>query len=166
MRLQRGKIRLAHQMRAGRHLDGKVQHGFLPLTDVRLAVVDRHLVGNQRVFGANAQNCPMRHHAILALIQIAGGDHNHLALGLAQLAGLVHQRVVVGKKGAKLIRPVRQGEKHIRDKTGFFLHGQDARAQVFGQGVQFRHGKTADGRGEVSTHDKLLKNKKYLCPAG
>ena len=87
----------------------------------------------------------MRNHAVMALIGRAGRDHDHFAFGLAQAAVLFHQRVVVGKERAKLVRPIGQREKHIRHEARFFLHTENTRTDVVGQVFQCGNGKTADG---------------------
>src|SRR5271163_671844 len=72
----------------------------------------------------------MGDNAILALVEARGRDHDHLALGLAQAAGLLHQRVMIGEEGAKLLRPARQRQKDIGNEARLFLHRGDPLANV------------------------------------
>jgi hypothetical protein len=46
--------------------------------------------------------------------------------------------------------PVCQREEDVGHETGLGLHLQDARAQVFGQVLQFRYGVARDGSAHVS----------------
>ena len=86
----------------------------------------------------------MRDHAILALVGGGGRDHDHLALRLRQPAVLLHQRIVIGEEGAEFVRPVREHEEDVGDEARLLLHRFDPRADVGGQALQRRHGKTAD----------------------
>jgi hypothetical protein len=84
----------------------------------------------------------------------AGGGDDHLALALGQAAFTVHalghhQGIVVGKKGTPFRRAAGKGQKHVGDEPGFFLHFQNAGADVFGQGVQV-------GKGVTGVHACLL----------
>ena len=100
-----------------RDLHREIEHRPLARRDVGLAVVDRDLVGDQRVLGADAQDRAMRDHAIMALVGGRGRDHDHLALGLGQAAVLLHQRVVIGEEGAELVGPVGQRQEHVRARS-------------------------------------------------
>jgi hypothetical protein len=108
-------------------LHREIEHGLLARRDVGLAVVDRHLVGDQRILLVDAQDGAVGDHAVLAAVGVRGGDHDHLALGLGQAAVLFHQRVVVGEEGAPLGGPVRQGQEDVGHEAGFLLHREDAR---------------------------------------
>ena len=94
----------------------------------------------------------MGHHAVLTLVEVAGGYHDHLTLGNAQVARFFHQGIMVGKEGAKLLRPMRQHQKHIGHKTGLFLHRQNAITDILRHIGQLRHRKTADGMLRYFTH--------------
>src|SRR6516162_227120 len=50
---QRDAVSLIHRMSLLRNLHSKVEHGSLSWRDVRLAVVARHLIRDQRIFGAD-----------------------------------------------------------------------------------------------------------------
>ena len=65
---QRPEVFFPNGMRLVRHLQGKIQHRRLPRRDVRLAVIDRHLIGNRRLFRPNPENRAVGDHAILAII--------------------------------------------------------------------------------------------------
>ena len=71
--------------------------------------------------------------AILAAVDARSRDHDHLALGLAQAAGLLHQRVMIGEEGAKLVRPARERQKDIGNEARLLLHRRDPLANVRGQ---------------------------------
>ena len=144
--LEGGDIGIADGMSLEGHLHGEVEHGLLPGRDVGLAVIDGDLIGDQRVLGADAQDRAMGDDAVLALIGIAGRHHDHLALGLGEIAGLVHQRVVIGEEGAKLVGPVSQHQKDVRHEAGFLLNRQDSRTDVLRQIRDLRNGKAADRR--------------------
>ena len=122
------------------HLHREVEHRPLARRDIGLAVVDGDLVRDQRVLGPDAQDRAVRDHAILALIGARGRDHDHLALGLGEAAVLVHQRVVIGKEGAKFVRPVGQRQEHVRNESGLLLHREQAGADIFRQRVDGRRG--------------------------
>jgi hypothetical protein len=112
----------------------------LARADVGLAVIDRHLVGNQRLFLIDAQDGAMSHHAIQALIGSAGGGDDHFALALAETAVLLeHQRIVVGKEGAPLGRPASKGQKNIGNKARLLLYS--AMRCLMSSGRLFRSGK-------------------------
>src|SRR5215469_2529037 len=100
-----------------RNLHSKVEHGSLPWRDVRLAIVARHLIGDQRVFGADTQDRTMGNNAVLALVSRRGCDHNHLTLRFGESALFVHQGVVVGHKGTELVWPVSKHEKDVGDEA-------------------------------------------------
>ncbi len=68
--------------------------------------------------------------AILALVGVAGRDHDHLALGLGQALRLVHQGIVIGEEGAELLRAMRQRQEDVGHEAGLLLHGEDALADV------------------------------------
>jgi len=118
------------------NLEGKIEHGALPGRQIGLAVVDRHLIGDQGILGADAQDGPVRDHAVLALVGVRGRHHDHFPLRLAQTARFLHERVVISEKGPKLVGPVGQPQKNVGHETGLLLHRQNALAHVFGQIVQ------------------------------
>src|SRR5699024_5355141 len=80
-------------------------------------------------------------HAVMAVVQAAGGDNDHFAFGLGQVAGLFHDGVVIGKKCPELIRAVCQHQKHVWNEAGLLVDGFNAFADIFWKGV-----KRADGR--------------------
>ena len=125
------------------HREG--EHRLLPLADVGLAVVHRHLVGDQRLLLVDAQQRAVGDDAVEALVGAAGGDDDHLLLALGEARVAQQQRVVVGEEGAELGRPMREGEEHVRHEAGLLLHRQDLRADVVGQVGQRRHGIAAHG---------------------
>ena len=90
----------------------------------------------------------MRDHAVQALVRARGGDDDHLALGLGQAAVLLQQqRIVPGEEGARFVGAVREAEEDVGHEAGLGLHVENARTQVLGQVLQFRHGPTGDGWG-------------------
>src|SRR6516162_934383 len=125
VRLQRDEVALGDLLSLVGDPNGEIQHRLLAVADVGLAVVDGDLISDQRILGTDPQNRPMRHNAILALVEVAGRDHDHLALGFGQIAGLVHQRIVVGEEGAELLRSVREHEEDIRNEARLLLNDQD-----------------------------------------
>jgi hypothetical protein len=74
----------------------------------------------------------------MALICGAGGDHDHFALGFGQAAVFLHQRVVIGEKGAKFFRAVGQRQEDVRHEAALLLHRQDPGADVVRQLVERR----------------------------
>ena len=77
----------------------------------------------------------MGNHAVMALVGGGRRHHDHLALGLGQPAVLFHQRVMIGKEGAKFVRTISQRQEDVRDEAGFFLHREDPGADVLRQPV-------------------------------
>jgi hypothetical protein len=71
--------------------------------------------------------------AILAMVDVGGRHHDHLALGLGEVAGLVHQSVVIGEEGPKLVGPAGKRQEHVRHEAGLLLNGQDPRADILRQ---------------------------------
>ena len=130
------------------NLHRKVEHGALAWRDIGLAVVHRHLVGDQRFLFINPQNRAVRHHAIQAAVGRAGGGDNHFALAFGQRTVgvaaffLDHQRIVVRKKSAPFSRTAGQRQKHVGHEAGLFLHFQNFGLKVVGQGVDVGHGIT------------------------
>ena len=64
-----------------------------------------------------------------------------------------HHGIVEGEKRTPLRRAVRQRQKHIGDKPGFFLNREDLGADIFRQPRDIGDGKAADrwlGHREVS----------------
>ena len=101
-------------------------------------MVDRDLVGDQRVLLVDAQQRAVRDDAVEALVGAAGGDDDHLLLALAEARVAQQQRVVVGEEGAELGRPVREGEEDVGHEAGLLLHLEDLRADVVGQVLRAR----------------------------
>ena len=127
------------------HLHRKVEHGALAWADVRLAVIDGHLVCHQGLFLIDTQDGAMCHHAIQAVVGGTGGGDDHFTLALGQATVFTqHQGIVVSEKCPPFSRATRQGQKHIGHKTGFFLNFQDFGADVFRQ--------VFDLRGRVAVH--------------
>src|ERR1700737_893910 len=54
MLAQPDEVALLHFLGPQRHLDREVEHGALPRGDLRFAVVDRHLIGEQRLLFVDA----------------------------------------------------------------------------------------------------------------
>jgi hypothetical protein len=52
---------------------------------------------------------------------------------------------VIGEERAKLVRPVREREKHVGNEACFFLHLEHPRADVLRQVRELRDGIAADG---------------------
>ena len=65
----------------------------------------------------------------------AWGPDSRLALGLGEAAALFHKRIMMGKEGAELVRPVGQRQDYVRDEAGLLLHRAQAGADVFRQFV-------------------------------
>src|SRR5258706_11650790 len=114
--------------------------------EIGLAIIDRNLVGDQRILRVHAQNRAVRNHAIVTLVRGTRRYDDHLALGLGQSALFQEQRVVVREKCAELVGPVRERQKHIGHETGLLLDFLDALAHVRRQLGQLRHRVTADRR--------------------
>ena len=142
---QSGAVRLVHFLGMQGDLYREVQHGALPRADVGLAVIDRYLVGDQRILGVDAQQRAVGNHAIVAVVGRARGDDDHLALGFRQPAVLQHQGVVVVEECAKLGRPVGQRQKDVGDEPGLSLHLDDPGANVVEQFVECGDRITTDG---------------------
>ena len=141
MGVQGGEISLFDAVAVQTDFHRKFQHGPLARADVGLAVVDRDLVGHQRLLLVNPQYRPVRHHAVQALVSRAGGGDDHLAFALGQAGfGAQHERVVVRKKRPPLGRAARQHQKNIGHKARFLLHLHNLLANVLGQGVQVGQG--------------------------
>jgi len=134
-------------------MQGEIQHRLLARTDRGGPVVDRELIGDQRVLGEDAQDRAVGDHAVQAAVIGADGDHDHLLLGLGQaVGGTLHQRIVVGEEGAEFVGAVRQHEKHVGHEAGLGLHREDALAHVLRQRIEiFGERKTADRLGHVNT---------------
>src|SRR6185436_13363331 len=124
-----------------------IEHGLLPRGDVRLAVVHRKLVGDERVLRANSKDRPMCDHAVLALVRARGRDDDHLAFGLRETALLLHQRVVVGEERAEFGGPMGEREEDIRHESRLLLDGEDALAHVLRKPGDVGNGIAADGLG-------------------
>ncbi len=56
MRLERGGVVGADGGSFEAHLHGEVEHGPLTFGDVGLAIVDRHLIGDQWILGPDPQD--------------------------------------------------------------------------------------------------------------
>ena len=144
MLAQRREVGVADEMRFARHLHREVEHRALARRDVGLAMVDRDLVGDERVLLVDAQQRAVGDDAVEAAVDAAGGDDDHLLVALAEARLAQQQRVVVGEEGAELGRPVREGEKDVGDEAGLLLHLEDLGAHVVGQAVERGNGKAAD----------------------
>ena len=126
-----------------RHLERESQHRLLTVADVRLAVVRRHLVGDERVLRVDPQDRAVRDDAVEAVVGAGRGDDDHLAFGLGQPAVLVHQRVVVGEERPEFRWPVRERQEDIGDESRLLLNFEHSRADVLGQILEFRDGVAA-----------------------
>jgi hypothetical protein len=126
-------VRVVDRVRTLGDLGGEIEHRLVPRREISLAIIDGDLIGDQRILGADAQDRAMGDDAILAVVDTRRRHHNHLALGFAQAAGLFHQRVMIGKEGAELVRPPRERKKDIGDKARLFLHRFDPLANVLRQ---------------------------------
>ena len=144
MRPQGLAVGLDHRLGCPRQLDRKVQHRHLTRRDVGLAVVHRHLVGNQRIFRVDPQDRAVRDDAVETMVHATGRHDDHLALGFRQRGIAQHQRIVVGEESPELIRPVRQGKEDVGNEARLFLDLQHGLTDVLGQLLQSRDGVTAD----------------------
>ena len=135
---QRREVGVADEVRFARHLDREVEHRALARRDVGLAVVDRDLVGDERVLLVDAQQRAVGDDAVEAAVDAAGGDDDHLLVALREARLAQQQRVVVREEGAELGRPVREGEEDVGDEAGLLLHLEDLGADVVGQAVERR----------------------------
>ena len=75
----------------------------------------------------------MRDHAIEAVVDARGRDHDHLPLRLGEAAGLLHQRVMIGEEGAELVGTTREREKNVGHEARLLLHRLDPLADVLRQ---------------------------------
>src|SRR5699024_227317 len=91
---------------------------------------------------------------VLAMIHARCRHHDHYPLGLCETAFPRHQGIVIIEKGAEFIRTMGQCEKHVRDKTGFFLHRLDAGPNVLGKIRKLRYFETT---GFLPVHGDLSK---------
>ena len=130
--------------RAQGDLEREFQHRLLPLRDFGLAVIHRDLVGDVRVLRVDAKDRSVRDDAIEAVVGPRSGHDDHLALRLAEARVAQHERVVIGEECAKLVRPVREREKHVGNESRLFLHLEHPRADVLGQVRQLRDGIATD----------------------
>ena len=77
-----------------------------------------------------------------------------IAVALGEVAGAacafgLHQRIVVGKKGAPLGGAAGKPQKYVGDEAGLFLHCQHFGLDVFRQGIEI-------GNGVACAHGVLL----------
>jgi len=130
------ELLLSDRVRRDRDLQSEIEHRLLPWRDIGLAIIDRHLVRDERILRSYAQNGAVRDHAVVALIGAAGGDHDHFTLGLGQPASFLHQRVVISEEGAEFIRTMRHREEHVRNESGLCLHLLDPGSDIVGHFLQ------------------------------
>ena len=121
---------------AERDLHCEVEHRALPRRDVRLAVVDGHLVRDERLLRADPEDCAVGDDAVVAVVGGRSRDDDHFAFGLGQPAGTLHQRVVIGKEGAELVGAVGEGEEDVGNESRLLLDGADAAADVVRERVE------------------------------
>jgi hypothetical protein len=130
---------------AKRDLHGEVEHRPPARSEVGLAVVDRDLIGDERVLLVDAQDRAVCDDTVETVVGRAGRDDDHLALRLAQAALLEHERVVVREEGPELVGAAGQDQEHVRHEAGLLLHLDDARTDVIGHVLQGGHRKSRDG---------------------
>lgn len=129
--VQRLVIGIVNFLRVGADLDGIVQHYAFAGRDIGLAIVHCDLIGDLRVLRADPQDRAMNHHAILTLVDAAGGDDDQFALGLrrgrlpAPSARRDSQREIPWAGGP--------GPEDVGDEAGFLGHRTDAFGHIFGQ---------------------------------
>ncbi len=145
VRAQRFEIRVDQLGRAQRDLEREFEHRLLPLRNLGLTIIHRDLVGDVRILCMDGQDRSVRDDAVEAVVGARSGDDDHLALGLRQPRIPEHERVMIGKECAKLVRPMREREKHIRNESRLLLHFEHLRADVLGQVRKRRDGIAADG---------------------
>ena len=131
----------------------------MPWRDVGLAVVHRHLIGDQRFLLVDAQDGAVRHDAVQAVIGGAGGSDDHLAVALAEAGFFAqHQCIVVCKKSAPFGWATRQSEENIRDESGLLLDFQYLGLDVLWQIEYGGRGVTGrGGHGDGATMRRLGK---------
>jgi hypothetical protein len=142
----------ASETRCASHVHCEVEHGALAPRDIRLAVVDGGLVGDLRILCPDSQDRAVRDDAIMALVGAGGRDHDHLALGLGQTAVPFHQGVVIGKERAEFVGPISQRQEDVRNEAGFFLHREQAGADIF---RQRRNGGRREASGDGLRHGEI-----------
>ena len=133
VRAQRLEVGVADLVRALRDLHGEVEHRALARRDVGLAVVDRDLVGDQRILRADAQDRAVRDDAVLAWLTPEVATTIISRSALVSPPVLLHQRVVVGEEGAELVGAVRERQEHVRHEARLLLHRQDAARMSWGR---------------------------------
>lgn len=144
MRVQGVEIGVVDLVRVRSHLEGKVEHCYLPCRDVCLAIVCRHLIGQQAIFFPDAEYGAVRHYAVNALVVPGRCDDDHFALTLRQSTFFFHQRIVVSKERSKFVWPVCQRQKHIGYETTLFLYLEDRVADILWQVIHVRYRVSTD----------------------
>ncbi len=114
-------ILLLDQPRLGGELDGKIEHGALPLRQPRRAIIHRHQFAERRIAGELAHGGAMGDQAIIAAVMRRHRDRDHLAFELAQARRRQHQIVVHGDKGGELGHVEGVGLEHVRHEAELFL---------------------------------------------
>ena len=129
-------------------LHREVEHRALARRDVGLAVVDRHLVGDQRLLLVDAQDRAVRDHAVQALVGGRGGDDDHLALALAQRAGLLAAAARRGRPRRRATRPGRcaSARNTLGTKPAFSCTSRMRARRSSGRSASVGHGVAADRR--------------------
>ena len=129
---QRSEVGVVDRDTVHGHLHRERKHCALALRNVGLAVIDRYLVGHERVLGVDSQDRAVGNDAVEAIVGAGCRDDDHLPLGLRQPTVFLHQRIVIREERAKFVRPVRERDEHVRHEAGFFLHADDPCADVVG----------------------------------
>ena len=119
MAMQCSEVFFIHGVCFIRHLQGKLQHRHLSQRNIRLSIVDRHLIRNRRLFRTYSEDRPMRDVTILATITAGNGDDNHFSLSLRQSAVPQHQGVMIGHKCTQFVWTVGQNQKTLGTKPTF-----------------------------------------------
>jgi hypothetical protein len=71
-------------------------------------------------------------------------DDDHFPVGRGQTNLLFHQGVIIGHKGAELIRTMSQGKQYIRDKAKIFFSSLEDFLEVFRQIFKFGYRVSTD----------------------
>ena len=145
MAVQCSEVFFIHGVCFIRYLEGKLQHRHLSQRNIRLSIIDGHLIGNRRLFRTYSENRPVRDDTILATIVAGSSNDNHFSLSRRQAAIPQHQGIMIGHKCTQFVGTMGQNQENIRDKTDLFLHRKDHFSQIFGQIGYFRNRKSAYG---------------------
>lgn len=96
-------------------------------------MVNRDLIGEQRILAVDAYQCAVSDHTVEAAVTRAGGDHHHLLFRLGQGIGFtLHQGIVIGEEGTKFVWTMGESEKDAGHEAGLLLYRQDDAANILG----------------------------------